>query len=247
VALSGKNVLIAGAGGGLGSAISRSLAGAGARLALLGRTLERLEATRQSLPAGDVDHVVMACDFTDRRQTDEAVGNVLAAVGGIDILVYAAGVNVSGRSMRSLSHADWDAVLAANLTGAFNLARAVLPSMRDRGSGLIIQMGSLAGKRANVVSGAAYSAAKFGQTALGTCISREERGRGIRCTMIHAGEVDTPFLDARASRPGGGENTRRQMILKPEDIAETVRFVAELPLRAHVVELIIKPAVDDFT
>jgi NADP-dependent 3-hydroxy acid dehydrogenase YdfG len=148
--------------------------------------------------------------------------------------------------MRSVTPADWDLVLATNLTGAFNLMRAVLPSMRERGEGLIIQLGSLAGIRANVISGVAYSAAKFGQTALGVCVSREERGRGIRCTMIYAGEVDTPFLDARASRPGGGENTRRQMILKPEDVAEAVRFVAELPPRAHVAELVIKPAVDDF-
>jgi NADP-dependent 3-hydroxy acid dehydrogenase YdfG len=189
---------------------------------------------------------VLTCDFTNRTETNNAVAKVLAACGALDIMVYAAGANVTNRSMRSLSGADWDLVVGANLTGAFNLMHAVLPSMREKGHGLIIQLGSLAGKRANVVSGVAYSVAKFGQTALGTCVSREERGRGIRCTMIYAGEVDTPFLDSRASRPGGGENTRRQMILKPEDIADAVRFVAELPPRAHVAELLIKPAIDDF-
>jgi NADP-dependent 3-hydroxy acid dehydrogenase YdfG len=119
--------------------------------------------------------------------------------------------------------------------------------MRTRGSGLVVQISSLSGLRANTVSGAAYSAAKFAQSALGISIGREERGRGIRSTVIFAGEVNTEFLEARAARMGGGDDTRKQMILQPQDVADAVRFLVELPQRAHVPELVIKPSIDDFS
>ena len=85
--------------------------------------------------------------------------------------------------------------------------------------------------------------AKFGQAALGLCLGREERAHGIRSSVIYPGEVDTPILDAR---PVPVEPERRRQILQPEDVAAAVRFLAELPPRAHVPELVIKPTVDDF-
>jgi NADP-dependent 3-hydroxy acid dehydrogenase YdfG len=175
------------------------------------------------------------------------VEQVLSQMKTIDIVVCGAGVNVRQRSLRSLDPADWDQVIATNLTGSFNVLHYVLPGMRERGSGLVIQLSSLSGLRANVVSGVAYSAAKFGQSALGVCIGREERGRGIRSTVIHAGEVNTGFLDSRSDRPGGGNDSRRQVIVQPQDIADVVRFLIELPPRAHVPELVIKPTIDDFS
>ena len=120
--------------------------------------------------------------------------------------------------------------------------------MRTRGDGLIVQISSLSGLRASTVSGVAYSAAKFAQSALGICISREERGRGIRSTVIYAGEVNTELLDMRGARPGGdADEDRRQRILQPRDIASAVRFLTDLPATAHVPELVIKPAMDDFS
>jgi NADP-dependent 3-hydroxy acid dehydrogenase YdfG len=177
------------------------------------------------------------------------VAEVLAALGSIDVLVCATGVNVRQRSMRALDPADWDRVLLANLGGAFNLIHAVAPSMRARGDGLVIQMSSLAGVRASSVAGAAYSASKFGQAALGLVLGREERGRNIRSTLLHLGEVDTPLLDVRASRPGAGEgpSSRREGILQPADVAAAVRFLVSLPPRAHVAELVLKPTIDDFS
>jgi NADP-dependent 3-hydroxy acid dehydrogenase YdfG len=157
-------------------------------------------------------------------------------------------LNVRQRSLRSLDPADWDRVIAANLTTAFNAIHFVLPSMRTRGSGLIVQLSSLAGLRANTVTGAAYSAAKFAQGALGISIGREERGRGIRSTVIYSGEVNTPLLDARAERLGASaDEGRRAMILQPQDIAEVVRLVVKLPPRAHIPKLVIKPTIDDFS
>jgi NADP-dependent 3-hydroxy acid dehydrogenase YdfG len=176
------------------------------------------------------------------------VDQVLAQLNYIDVLICAAGMNVRQRSLRSLDPADWDRVIAANLTTAFNAIHFVLPSMRTRGGGLIVQISSLAGLRANTVTGAAYSAAKFAQSALGISIGREERGRGIRSTVIYSGEVNTPLLDVRAERLGASaDEGRRAMILQSQDIAELVRFVVKLPSRAHIPELVIKPTIDDFS
>jgi NADP-dependent 3-hydroxy acid dehydrogenase YdfG len=252
VGIENQTALIVGASGGIGRACAVSLAEAGARVALAGRDLARLEETRAALPASAAaSALVYTCDATDRAAVGVMVAEAQAALGAIDILVCASGLNVRQRSLRVLDPEDWDRVLAANLGAAFNLIHFVAPSMRARGNGLVIQISSLAGMRSSAIAGAAYSASKFAQGALGVALGREERGRGIRSSVIYPGEVDTPFLDIRAPRPGGGEATgpapRREGILQPSDVAAAVRFLAELPPRAHVPELVLKPTIDDFS
>ena len=244
--LGNQVAMVTGGSGGIGRAIAAALTVDGARVALLGRHADALEATRAGLGPLAGQAVAVPCDVTDRAQTERAVADVLARLGQIDIVVCAAGINIARRGLRSLDPADWDRVLATNLTGTFNVLHHVLPSMRERGSGLVIQISSISGIRASALAGAAYSASKFGQAALGVCIGREERGRGIRSTVIYPGEVDTPFLDARAGRADAVPASRREAILQPADVAAAVRFVAGLPPRAHVPELVIKPAIDDF-
>lgn len=244
---SNRTALIIGATGGLGRAITHALSGMDFQLALVARSVEKLQTLKDELGA-DVSGVhVLPCDVTERGDVQMMVDAVLQRMGAIDVLICASGLNVRQRSLRSLDPADWDRVIAANLTAAFNVIFYVLPSMRTRGGGLIIQISSLAGLRANVVTGSAYSSSKFAQSALGLCIGREERGRGIRSTIIYSGEVDTPLLDVRADRPGGISEDRRQSILQPADIANAVRFLVSLPPRAHVPEFVIKPSVDDFS
>ena len=243
-----RNALIIGGSGGIGRAIAAALSQIGFGLALVARDPEKLERTRAELGPGAQDSPILACDVTDRAQVKGMVEQVLARMVSIDVLICAAGLNVRQRSLRSLDPADWDRVISTNLTGAYNVLHYVLPSMRTRGNGLIVQISSLSGIRANTISGAAYSAAKFAQSALGTCIGREERGRGIRSTVICAGEVNTTFLDARGARPGGAtDDGRCHRILQPQDIAAAVRFLTELPATAHVPELVIKPTIDDFS
>ncbi len=243
-----KTALVIGASGGLGSAISLMLAEEGYALALVGRDVAKLEALRGGLGAGAEKAILLPCDLTDRAQAQAMVEQTLAHLGVIDVLICAAGMNVRQRSLRSLDPADWDRVIAANLTAAFNAIHFVLPSMRTRGGGLIVQISSLAGLRANTITGAAYSAAKFAQGALGTSISREERGRGVRSTVIYSGEVNTTLLEARGERVGVVVNEgRRESILQPQDIADAVRLLIKLPPRAHVPELVIKPTIDDFS
>jgi NADP-dependent 3-hydroxy acid dehydrogenase YdfG len=186
---------------------------------------------------------VATCDVADRLAVKSMIDKVAAALESIDVLVCNAGTNVRNRSLESLDPLDWDRMIATNLTGSYNLIHHVLPSMRHRRNGLVIQICSISGIRASTLGGAGYSASKFGQSALGICLGREEGAHGIRSSVIYPGEVNTPILDARPV-PVGAE--RRAVILQPEDIAAAVRFLVELHPRAHVPELVITPTVDDF-
>jgi len=216
----------------------------GLRVALVGRDREKLERARAELVGGRDSAFVAACDITDRGAVKSLVDQIEAAFKAIDVLVCNAGTNVKNRSLESLDPVDWDRMLATNLTGSFNLVHHVLPGMRRRKNGLVIQICSVSGLRASTLGGAGYSASKFGQSALGICLGREEGTHGIRSSVIYPGEVETSILDARPI-PVGPE--RRAVILQPDDVAAAVKFLVELHPRAHVPELVIKPTIDDFS
>ena len=236
-----KTALVTGAGSGIGRAVAKELASLGLRVALVGRDAAKLERVRDEI--GKPDTILAACDVADRAGVDGMAARVTEALGPLDVLVCNAGTNVRVRSLDKLAPDDWDTMIQTNLTGAFNLVHAFLPGMRNRGSGLVVQICSISGLRASVLGGAGYSASKFGQAALGIGIGREEGPRGIRSTVIYPGEVNTPILDAR---PVPVPQDRRDAILQPEDVARAVRFLVELHPRASVPELVIKPTVDDW-
>jgi NADP-dependent 3-hydroxy acid dehydrogenase YdfG len=110
--------------------------------------------------------------------------------------------------------------------------------MRSRQSGTIINVSSVAGKRAIALGGVAYSASKFAMTALGTCVSNEIAVDGVRLTNLYPGEVNTPILD---DRPTPVTDEHRQRILQPEQVAELVLAIIALPPTVHVPEVIVKP------
>ena len=238
-----RTALVTGAGSGIGLGVAQTLASMGFRLAMVGRDASKLEQAAKTLPAGSSQPLLIPCDVADRESVKGLVEKVLAEFGSIEVLVCNAGTNVRHRSLEKLSPEDWDLMVATNLTGAFNLVHYVLPSMREKKDGLIVQICSISGIRASTLGGAGYSASKFGQSALGICIGREEGPRGIRSTVIYPGEVNTPILDAR---PVAVPKERREAILQPEDVASAVKFLVELHPRAHVAELVITPTVDDF-
>jgi len=151
-----------------------------------------------------------------------------------------AGTNIKDRTFRELTPESWDAMIRANLDGAFYCTKAVLQQMLDRKDGIIVNVVSVAGKRANPLGGAAYVAAKFGMGGLGLVLSNEEKDSGIRVSNIYPGEIDTPIL---AARPKPVSEEQRATILKAEDVAEAILFVASLPARVSVPELVIKPSV----
>ena len=243
MASTGLTALITGAGSGIGRGVAVALDQIGVRVALIGRDLKKLEETRGLLGQAGGEALTISCDVSDRDEVGAMVKQVAAAFGKIDVLVSNAGVNVKNRALGILDPADWDKMIATNLTGAFNLAFFVLPYMRERQSGLVIQIDSISGKRVSLLGGVGYSASKFGQAALGIGIGREEGAKGIRSTVIYPGEVNTPILD---SRPVAVPADRRAAILQPEDVGNAVRFLVELHPRANIPELVIKPTVDDW-
>ena len=243
MSVSYQTALITGAGSGIGRAVAQALTGLGLRVALVGRDPEKLEETRALLGDGAASALVEPCDVADRSQVAAMVGRVREGLGSIDVLVCNAGMNVRKRAIQDLDPADWDRMIATNLTGAFNLVHATLPSMREAGRGLVVQVCSIAGARVSTLGGTGYSASKFGQAALGLGLAREAREWGIRSSVIYPGEVNTPILD---ERPVPVPADRRAAILQPEDVAAAVAFLATLHPRAHVPELILKPTVDDW-
>jgi NADP-dependent 3-hydroxy acid dehydrogenase YdfG len=161
----------------------------------------------------------------------------------VDILVNSAGVNIVNRTMAAMEPEQWDNVLRINATGAYRCMHRVLPAMRQRRSGIVINISSVAGKRAISLGGVAYAASKFAMTALGTATSNEVRQEGVRITNVYPGEVNTPILDRR---PVPVSDDHRAAILQPDDIAALVLTICQLPPRAHVPEIVIKPTIQEW-
>jgi NADP-dependent 3-hydroxy acid dehydrogenase YdfG len=235
--LKDKVALVTGGATGIGLAVARRFSAEGATVVICGRNRERLQAAALSIHGAGAVHP-WPLDVTDRARVAEVVRKAIDRFGKIDILVNNAGVNVIERTMERIEPESWDYIMAVNATGAFNVAAEALPHMRDRGDGLIINVTSTAGCRASDLGGAAYSASKHAMDAFTKVVGLEEGQRGIRATVVAPGEVDTPLLDVR---PVAVSDEHRARILQPEDVAAAVLFVATLPPRAHVPELIIKP------
>jgi NAD(P)-dependent dehydrogenase (short-subunit alcohol dehydrogenase family) len=240
--LAGKTALITGGATGIGQAIALAFAGEGCRVAIAGRREDKLRAAASTWK-GEPLILVHPVDVANRESVNQLVGWATLELGRIDILVNNAGINTPKRTMADMPPETWDEVMAINATGTYNCMYAVLPGMRTRQDGLIINMDSISGLRASVLGGVAYCASKFAVTALGTAVALEEGRNGIRVTSICPGEVDTPLLEGRPT-PVSAEH--RAKILQPEDIAAAALMVACLPARAHVHELVIKPTWQDF-
>jgi NADP-dependent 3-hydroxy acid dehydrogenase YdfG len=240
--LQNKNALVVGGGTGIGQATAFALATAGWQTAVAGRREEKLSATCQSYN-GDVALAMHAVDVSDRESVVKLVAWFNETIGAIDVLINAAGINIPNRKMSAMDPEDWDKVLRINTTGAYNCLHTVLPQMRERGQGTVIQISSVAGKRALELAGVAYCASKFAMTALGTAVGQEEAANGIRVTNIYPGEVDTPILDQRTV-PVTDEH--RSRMLQASDVAEMVVAICSLPPRAHVPELVIKPRLQEY-
>lgn len=239
--MSQKVAWVTGGGSGIGAESARVLADAGWTVAISGRDAKKLD--EQVKRRGDGRLVAFPLDVADREATNAVHRSIVERLGTVGLLVNAAGLNVPRRAMADLIPEEWDKLLQVNATGAFNCTYAVVPGMRRMGDGLIVQIASIAGIRSAPLGGIAYNASKFAMTAMGIAVGEEERVNGIRVTVIHPGEVDTPIMQYRP-QPVSAE--RRETMLKAEDVAAAVGFVASLPPRAHVWELVIKPRVQSF-
>lgn len=230
--------VITGAGSGIGRSIAIRFAKGGVNVVLAGRRREMLDSVAREVETAGGKSITVPADVTDRHSVAELAETALGVSGSVNILVNNAGINTRKRNLHDIPDEDWDRVLSVNLTGAFNCFRALLPAFERQADALVINIASMAGKRAGVVGGTAYGASKFGVASLNMSINAEFREKGIRSCCIFPGEVDTDILDLR---PNPVSDAKRAAALRGEDIAALAWTVAEMPDRAIVEEITIFP------
>jgi NADP-dependent 3-hydroxy acid dehydrogenase YdfG len=240
--LDNRVAVVTGGSSGVGKAVAGLFLHAGARVTIAGRDSAKLAAAAEELAGGDrlATHPV---DVADPKQCQQLIAAATQRFGKVDLLVNNAGMNIKQRTFRELTPEAWSMIVRANLDGAFYCTQAVLPQMLARKDGIVINIVSVAGKRANPLGGVAYVASKFGMGAMGTVLANEERENGIRVSNIYPGEINTPILE---QRPRPVTEEQRANILQPGDVAEAVLFVATLPPHVSVPELIIKPTIHTY-
>lgn len=231
-----KVAVVTGAGTGVGRAVAMALAQEQWQIALVGRRQNTLEETRRLCQRADL--LICPCDIGDLESVQTMARTVVAQLGPVEVLVNAAGANVPKRSLEMLSIEDYHELINTNLHGPYYCAQAFLPAMRQQKSGTIVNIGSEAGLQASPKSGPGYVMSKFGLRGLTQSINAEERAHGIRACYISPGDIDTPLLEKRPVPP---PPEARQKMLQAEDVAECAMLVIDLPARAMVEEIVIRP------
>lgn len=231
-----KVAVVTGAGTGVGRAVAIALAQEQWQIALVGRRQNTLEETRRLCQRTDL--LICPCDIGDLESVQTMARTVVAQLGPVEVLVNAAGTNVPKRSLEMLSMEDYHELINTNLHGPYYCVQAFLPAMRQQKSGTIVNIGSEAGLQASPKSGPGYVMSKFGLRGLTQSINAEERAHGIRACNISPGDIDTPLLEKRPVPP---PPEARQKMLQAEDVAECAMLVLNLPARAMVEEIVIRP------
>ena len=226
--------LVTGATEGIGRATALALGRAGYRVGICSRTIEKVEATLAELRAQGVTAAGAAADVADPDQVRHLVDQVRRTLGEIDVLVNNAGVLIA-RPIEELTLEDWDVTMATNLRGLYLTTRLVLPGMRTRRQGTIVNVASLAGRN-GFVGGSAYSASKHAVLGFSRSLMLEVRKDNVRVIAICPGSVATGMLRNQAMLKPDHER-----ILRPEDVAASILHVLTLPTGALVSELDIRP------
>jgi NAD(P)-dependent dehydrogenase (short-subunit alcohol dehydrogenase family) len=220
--LTGQTAIVTGAATGLGEAIARRFAAAGATVAVADR-----DCAGAQLVAGSIGSFAISVDIADPASVRSAVAEVLAKTGRIDILINNAGVAGKAAPIWEQTEEDWAFVLAVNLNGVFNFCKAVIPHMRERAYGRIVSIASIAGKEGNP-NMCAYSASKAGVIGLTKSIAKEVATEGICINAVAPAVIRTKILDQLTPQQVSYMTDRIPMKRTgaPEEIAAVVHFLA---------------------
>ncbi|MCG2586863.1 SDR family oxidoreductase [Massilia sp. TS11] len=230
--LQGKVALVTGGASGLGAALCQELAGAGARVLVADLQLARAASLAQRLREDGASAEAISLDVCDPQAAQGAVRAALDTWGALDILINNAGIDLT-RPAQAIAPADWQRIIATNLSGPFYLSRCALAPLQE-GAGHIVNICSTAAKR-GWPNASAYHASKWGLLGLSHALHAELRGRGIKVTAVIAGGMRTPFLLERFPELDPAQ------LQDPAHVARAVRGVLELPAASVVAELTVLP------
>ncbi len=228
--------LVTGATEGIGRATALALGRAGYRVGVCARTPARVETLVRELKAEGIAAAGTPCDVADAEAVPRMVVAITAALGPVDALINNAGI-LRVKPFEQITLEDWDATMAANVRSLFLTTREVLPGMRQRRSGTIINVSSLSGK-SGFIGGSAYCASKHAVMGFSRALMLEVREDNVRVVAICPGSVDTKMIRSQNVFP-----VHPDRILQPDDIADAILHTLQLPARALVSELDIRPTV----
>ena len=243
--LAGKIALVTGASSGIGAAAAVALGAAGATVAMVARRADRLEALVSQIKDAGGNALALPGDVTDEKVAEAVVTETIRRLGRLDILVNSAGIIDAGGVENAVTE-QYRRVMDVNLMASLYTSRAVIGPMRAQGGGDIINISSIAGRRAAALFNA-YSASKFALTAMTEALRQEVAGHGIRVCIIEPGATTTEVsagVSDPTSRKFIAAHVSKEGAMKPEDVAAAIVFVAALPPRANVSELLIRPTSD---
>jgi NAD(P)-dependent dehydrogenase (short-subunit alcohol dehydrogenase family) len=230
--LAGQNALVTGGTRGIGLAVAEALLGAGANVAICGRSEKTVKSAVSQLTNRAKGKVVgKVADVRSNTEVADLFTWIDHELGNLDIVVNNAGIGVF-KSTAELSVEEWQKTLETNLSGAFYCCREALPRLKQRGGGYIINISSLAGKNA-FAGGAAYNASKFGLNGFSEAMMLDHRYDKVRVSYVMPGSVNTEF---------GSGAARADWKIAPEDIGEIVLMLLRMPERTLVSRVEVRPS-----
>ncbi len=216
--LNGRVAIVTGAGRGIGRAIAQRFSQEGAAVVLAARTTTQIREAAKEIESSGGYAVAIRCDVTKERQVERLVARVAQRFGRIDILVNNAGINMPPTDVTETDLADWRRIVDVNLTGAFICTRAVLPHMKEQGSGVVLTISSVGGRRGAAGRGP-YRASKAALINFTETLGAEGADYGVRAVCLCPGGVDTDMM-RQIALAGDRE------LMKPELIAEVAAYAA---------------------
>src|ERR1700712_2000950 len=235
----GKRVAwVTGGGSGIGEAGAEALAAGGWTVVVSGRRKDALDTVVAKITKSGGQAEAIALDVSKADDVGRAAQQILSHHGRIDLLVNSAGINVPKRSWAEMELEGWDRLVEINLNGVLYCMRAVLPAMRKQKDGCIINVASWAGRHVSKMPGPAYTTTKHAVLALTHSFNMDECVNGLRAVCLAPGEVATPILKLRPVVPSEAEQAK---MLQPEDCGRTIAFVASMPARVCMNEILISP------